>query len=111
LDLLQPWRWTGGLATRDFWRVRTIAVLLPWTRWRWLRRARRLASEHANRPLLASLGMHDPATVIIITNGFAPIVGSLVAGLGLSGHQVIAASLSSARDRRIGKLRMAQEKL
>ena len=111
LDLLQPWRWTGGVATRDYWRVRAVALLLPWTRWRWLRRAGRLASEHANRPLLATLDAHDRSAVIIITNGFAPIVGSLVAGLGLSGHQVIAASLSSARDRRIGKLRMAQEKL
>lgn len=111
LDLLQPWRWTGGVATRDYWRVRTIALLLPWTRWRWLRRARHLAAEHGNRPLIDALSAHDRSAVIIITNGFAPIVGALVSALELPAHRVIAAGLSSARDRRIGKLRMAQEKL
>ncbi|MDR7193729.1 haloacid dehalogenase-like hydrolase [Luteimonas terrae] len=111
LDLLKPWRWTGGPATRDFWRVRTIGLLMPWTRGRWRRRAHRLAAEHANQPLIDTLNAHRSSAVIIITNGFAPIVGALVAGLGLSVHQVIAAGLSSARDRRIGKLRMAQEQL
>lgn len=111
LDLLAPWRWTGGLATRDFWRVRTVALLMPWTHWRWLRRARRLGKEHANRPLIDALNARGPAAVIIITNGFAPIVGALVSALGVSAHQVVAAGLSSARDRRIGKLRMAQERL
>lgn len=111
LDVLQPWRWTGGLATRDFWRVRTIATLLPWTRLRWRRRARRLAAEHANQPLIDTLNAHRSKAIIIITNGFAPIVGALVAALGISVHQVIAAGMSSARDRRIGKLRMAQEQL
>lgn len=111
VDLLQPWRWTGGPATRDFWRVRTIGLLLPWTRWRWLRRARQLAADHANRPLIEALGTRDASAVIVITNGFGPIVGALVSALDLPVHRVIAAGMSSARDRRIGKLRMAREQL
>ena len=31
LDLLKPWRLTGGTETRDTWRVRAISVFLPWT--------------------------------------------------------------------------------
>jgi len=111
LDVLQPWRWTGGPATRDFWRVRAIGLLLPWTHWRWMRRTRQLAAAHANQPLIDTLNAQTRSSVIIVTNGFAPIVGPLVSALGISVHQIVAARLSSARDRRIGKLRMAQERL
>src|ERR1700735_4139967 len=34
LDVLAPWRLTGGIDTRDTWRVCAISALLPWTRWR-----------------------------------------------------------------------------
>jgi hypothetical protein len=32
LDFIEPWRWTGGVETRDVWRVRCIVALFPWTR-------------------------------------------------------------------------------
>src|SRR5271167_3617126 len=35
LDVVLPWRWTGGERTRDLWRVRCIMLLLPWTRAAW----------------------------------------------------------------------------
>src|SRR5258707_2301920 len=35
LDVLKPWRLTGGSDTRDTWRVCAISTFFPWTRWRW----------------------------------------------------------------------------
>jgi hypothetical protein len=32
LDVLKPWRLTGGIDTRDTWRVCAISIFFPWTR-------------------------------------------------------------------------------
>src|SRR5689334_17933938 len=37
LDILQPWRWSGGEVTRDVWRVRLIRFLFPWVHVQWRR--------------------------------------------------------------------------
>jgi hypothetical protein len=102
LDLLQPWRWTGGEDTRDVWRVRAIAWCFPWTSRHWRKRVGELAREFSNRPLLAALSQPDKAP-IIATIGFRPIVEPLVAALGLPHARIVASRVSFA-DRRAGKL-------
>src|SRR5262249_38744088 len=37
LDVIKPWRWSGGDTTRDVWRVRLILALFPGVRFRWAR--------------------------------------------------------------------------
>jgi hypothetical protein len=109
LDFVEPWRWTGGIETRDVWRVRCIVALFPWTRRRWKARVHILAASAANTALIdavrrRSANAHAP---IIATLGFQPIVAPLVAALGLPrGIRIVAASLATFADRRGGKLRL-----
>lgn len=110
LDVIQPWRWTGGEATRDVWRVRTISTLLPWTVRRWKQRVAELAARFTNLRLVTALktpGM----TPIIATVGFQPIVAPLVAALGLPQARIVAARLSTFADRRGGKLHLVMDAL
>lgn len=110
LDVLKPWRWTGGEATRDVWRVRVISIFLPWTAWRWKRRAAQLAGQFANMRLIAAL--KEPGrTPIIATIGFQPIVIPLIAALGLPQARIVAARLSTFADRRSGKLHLVVDAL
>jgi len=106
LDVIEPWRWTGGEATRDVWRVRLISICFPWTGNRWKNRVAGLAKNFANLRLMAAL--KTPGTMpIIATAGFQPIVAPLVAALGLPQAQIVAARLSTFADRRDGKLHLA----
>jgi len=105
LDVIRPWRWTGGETTRDVWRVRFISICFPWTGNRWKNRVVGLAKNFTNLRLMAAL---TPGTTpIILTAGFHPIVAPLVAALGLPQAQIVAARLSTFADRRDGKLHLA----
>jgi len=106
LDAIKPWRWTGGEATRDVWRVRFISTCLPWTGNRWKNRVAGLAKDFTNRRLMAALKIPG-TTPIIATAGFQPIVTPLVAALGLPQAQIVAARLSTFADRLDGKLHLA----
>jgi len=110
LDGLRPWRWTGGDATRDVWRVRLILLLFPWTAMRWRKHVERLAVQFANRPLLSQLQNRHPAP-IVTTAGFLPIVQPLVAALGLPEVRVIGSRTNTFDDRRLGKLHGVREAL
>ena len=91
LDVVKPWRWTGGQVTRDVWRVRLIYMCLPWTANRWKHRVAALAVDFTNQRLMAAL---TPSTQpIISTAGFLPIVAPLVAALGLPQAQIVASRL------------------
>jgi hypothetical protein len=106
LDVIGPWRWTGGEATRDVWRVRLISICFPWTGNRWKNRVAGLAKDFTNLRLMAAL--KTPGTTPIITTaGFEPIVAPLVAALGLPQARIVAARLSTFADRRDGKLHLA----
>lgn len=105
LDVVKPWRWTGGEATRDVWRVRLISTCFPWTGKRWNKRVAGLAKKFTNLRLMAALRIPG-TTPIITTAGFQPIVAPLVAALGLPQAQIVAARLSTFADRRDGKLHM-----
>jgi hypothetical protein len=106
LEVLRPWRWTGGEATRDVWRVHLVLVLFPWTLALWRARVRRLAAEHANAPLIEASGKGGRPRVVA-TVGFRPVVLPHVAALGLAPARVVAARTWSFEDRRAGKLRLA----
>jgi len=107
LDLIKPWRFSGGEITRDWWRVRTIGLLLPWTWWRWRRRVGGLAERFLNRPVLQALQAHGEETWVL-TAGFEPIVRPLIEAFGLQDRlRIQACAWNSPRDRRIGKLERA----
>lgn len=110
LDLVAPWRWTGGEPSRDVWRVRTIMLLFPWTIAVWRRRVVKLAACHGNRPLLAALKRRD-TPMIVVTVGFEAIVMPLLAALDLAEIRLVATRLSTFDDRRHGKLRLALDAL
>lgn len=106
LDFIKPWRWTGGEATRDVWRVRVISACLPWTVYLWKNRVARLAKNHTNLRLMKAL--QTPGTTPIITTvGFETIVTPLVAALGLPQARIVAARTSTFADRLDGKLHLA----
>ncbi|MDB6044571.1 MAG: hypothetical protein JWM63_3122 [Gammaproteobacteria bacterium] len=110
VEVIKPWRWTGGELARDVWRVRLICKLFPWTRGRWVRRVSGLAREFGNQPLLNVVKAHA-LPPIILTLGFRPIVAPLVAALGLPEARIIAARLDSFEDRCRGKLECAIDTL
>lgn len=107
LDVLKPWRWSGGESTRDVWRVRAILLLFPWTLRRWRERVGELAAQYGNQPLLAQLCSRREAP-IIATIGFEPVVQPLVAALGLPDARIVAARCSGFEDRRAGKLALVR---
>jgi haloacid dehalogenase-like hydrolase len=110
IDVLEPWRLTGGIDTRDTWRVCAIATFFPWTRWRWRAKVAFLAERYVNRELRAALKARAEPPVIV-TTGFDPIVAPLLAAMGFADAPLIAARVCSFADRRNGKLRMAARKL
>lgn len=110
LDALKPWRWTGGPATRDVWRVRAIRLVFPWTMGAWQRRVAQLAKEFANVELRSAL-LPLTGARYVVTVGFKSIVTPLIEALGLPVKQVVAARLSVFSDRRVGKLQLAKHAL
>jgi phosphoserine phosphatase len=106
LDVVRPWRWTGGEVTRDVWRVRLISMCFPRTGAHWKSRVATLATGFTNLRLMAVLG--DPGRApIIATAGFHPIVAPLVAALGLPRSRIVATRVWTFADRRAGKLHLA----
>ena len=110
LDLIKPWRWTGGEASRDAWRVRALLTCMPWSLRRWRREAGSAMGDGLNRPLAEQLRAAD-AHVVVSTLGFAPIVGPLVERAGLNGVELVAMDPWSSADRRRGKLAMTEAAL
>jgi hypothetical protein len=117
VDALRPWVWRrrpcGYDIERDWWRVRLVARLLPWTLPRWRRLAPTLAVRHANVPLLDLLGRLAPRPVGVATLGFAEVVGPLLAELDPRLELWAAADLgrSGWRIRAIGKLAPLRDRL
>lgn len=103
LDVLKPWRWSGGQATRDIWRVRLVLALFPWVRFQWARKVGDLARDFGNTELLQALERRAIGP-IVLTCGFQPIVKPLVAALGLPEAPIVAARLDACGDRIRGKL-------
>lgn len=106
LDIIKPWRWTGGENTRDVWRVRLVTTLFPWVTKRWQGRVAALAANFTNERLMQAVKLRDPPP-IITTIGFQGIVAPLVAAMGLPEVRIVAARLTHFADRRCGKLELA----
>ncbi|MBW8723258.1 MAG: hypothetical protein JF626_15815, partial [Polaromonas sp.] len=81
LDIIKPWRMTGGHATRDVWRLAFIRILFPWTGLIWHRRVRIYGQQLLNQGLHQSLTSANQ-NVRIVTVGFVPVVKPLIAALG-----------------------------
>lgn len=110
LDWIAPWRWTGGLATRDGWRLRMILRLLPWTLSAWQRRVPELSRRYANEPLAQTLREHR-SPLVILTLGFEPVVRPLIAALAVDEREIVAACPYQPQDRLHGKLALAHRRL
>ncbi len=106
MDILKPWRLSGGDDTRDVWRVQAIRLLFPWTKARWLAAVPALAAAHVNTDLMLALKRRTTLPVIM-TVGFTPIVTPLLAALGLADAQIISCRCTTTLDRRRGKLAAA----
>ena len=110
IDVLKPWRLTGGSDTRDTWRVCAIMTFFPWTPWRWRANLPSFAERYVNRELQAALKARAEPPVIL-TSGFDSIVAPLSTAMGFADAPLIAARTYSFADRRHGKLRMATREL
>src|SRR6185312_10227231 len=111
LDILKPWRMTGGTSTRDNWRVCAISVFFPWISWRWRAAAAQLAAKHANQELKNALAERGEQPLIILTSGFGSVVRPLLQAMGLGDVPLVASRMFTPTDRRHGKLRMATREL
>lgn len=116
LDVLRPWRWSGGECTRDVWRVRCILLLFPWTRSAWEKRCVPLAAAATNVALKSVLEDRaragDCEAPVIVTVGFEAIVRPLVDALKVpQAPQIIAARHNVFIDRRDGKLALSARAL
>lgn len=110
LDVIKPWRFTGGEKTRDVWRVTLVCICFPWVSWRWRRRVDELAKRFTNEPLFHAIKTRT-SNVIIATVGFQPIVRPLITAMGLPQVKVVSTRLFSFDDRRRGKFLLAVEQL
>jgi hypothetical protein len=107
LDVIKPWRWNGGDAARDVWRVWLISILFPWTQSQWRNRVRTLGPQFRNEALARALAARgQPFT--IVTLGFSAVVAPLVEAMNLGDRAVIACRLDTVADRVGGKLAIAQ---
>ncbi len=110
LEVLKPWRLTGGIDTRDNWRVCAIETFFPWTRWRWRAKVPFFAERYVNQELRTAVKARaEPA--IVLTVGFKSIVGPLLTAMGFADAKVVAARAHSVADRRNGKMSMAVREL
>ena len=118
LDVIKPWRWTGGEVTRDNWRVRLLLICFPWVSIQWKNRVAELAKDFSNLHIMRALSTSTSTlcatpinTPIVATTGYQEIVAPLIAAIGLPQVQIIASRLWHFSDRRNGKLHRVKEVL
>ena len=105
LDVIKPWRFTGGSATRDNWRVAVLGLLLPWIWLSWHWRAPRLAREWRNAALIEDLHGHDD--VVVASIGFRAIINPLLKAMAIdTAPPLVACRILALRDRITGKCAM-----
>lgn len=80
---------------KDWMRVRSITFLMPWCLRSWRRRAKTLGREHQNIELIRILTSKTPLKVVVVSNGFRPLISPLLDGMELQVDQLIAAPLIS----------------
>jgi phosphoserine phosphatase len=115
IDLFRPWLLLPGDRKRhiyrDWIRVVVTSLLLPWNLvlWRW--RARKLAAEWTNEPLLAAL-QRSGLSIHIATFGFRLLVHPLLRQMLPTAKLCVAGSFwTGYRLRSVGKLKSVERKL
>jgi hypothetical protein len=102
LDIVKPWRFTGGNATRDNWRVIVLGLLLPWVWLVWQWRAPRLAREWRNAELIEDL--RENRNVIVASIGFHAIIAPLLKAIMRdAAPPLVACRVLTSGDRIAGK--------
>jgi len=107
---LRPWRWFGGDASRDTWRVGLVLLLFPWTMRRWRRLCATEVAQHVNRPLRDALAA-VPGPVVIASNGYERLIRPMLPYLSLPQATLIACRLRRVSHRRDGKSALVEPHL
>ena len=83
------------ISQKDWLRVGVITVLLPWSLPIWRRQVRRqkVGQEHQNTSLIRVLKSKKPSRVIVISNGFHPIIAPLMESIDFPIELLISAPL------------------
>lgn len=110
LDVLKPWRWTGGEPARDVWRVRMVLLLSPLQWRRWHRHVEQQGAVWLNRPLSTAL-RGGQRRVVVVSIGFESIIRPLLDAMGWGDVELVACSLRGTHDRRAGKLALIESRL
>jgi phosphoserine phosphatase len=103
LDLVGPWRWSGGSISRDNWRVMLIMILFPWTISRWRQFCQTDVPQFVNKDLREALAARTEG-VVIASNGYRRIIKPMLAAFGLKDAELICCSLRRFHHRSRGKL-------
>ena len=116
LDLCRPWMLLPGprreLVWRDWLRVMSVVLVMPWSLALWRRHARHIAVEHWNSELLAIHRRRGSAGLFIVSNGFRCIIGPMLDGLDGERPTLLAAPLWSGWSwRRRGKRAAVEQAL
>lgn len=115
LEWLRPWCWLTRKDAvsryRDWLRVLTTTLLMPWNLLLWRRKAVQLGPRYANRRLLGMLGK-GPAVPLVATFGLRPIVEPLLRAIDPRLRLCVVGGFWSAfRLRRQGKWAALQQVL
>ncbi|KAA3608515.1 MAG: haloacid dehalogenase-like hydrolase [Candidatus Scalindua sp. AMX11] len=98
LDRIHPWRFTGGDEMRDWFRVLVVAIVMPWSLFRWHLLARSWTFRWANNTLVEVVRSHE-GPVTVATRGFDPIVKPVLAALCLNRAELVANRIDRPGDR------------
>lgn len=82
---------------KDWLRVWAVIVLMPWSLplWRRHARAQKFGLAHQNGTLIDLVHSANPERIIVISNGFDPIVAPLMESLTLQVNQLVSAPLTT----------------
>jgi hypothetical protein len=107
LDLVKPWRWTGGDCSRDNWHVLVVSTLFPWTLVRWRHFCRTAGTCRMNNALLGAL-LSRSEPVIIATNGYRRLVRPLLERTQASHFPLVSCGTRTFDDRSCGKVALVE---
>lgn len=107
LDMIKPWRWTGGNICRDNWHLLVVSALFPWTVLRWRHFCRTAGADRMNDALLEVL-VPRSEPVIIATNGYGRLVKPLLEGTRASHFPLVSCGIRAFGDRSCGKVALVE---
>lgn len=124
IKLIKPWKWLPkplrGDKTRDWFLVVIPTILLPWTLFRWQKKAKQLAKNYGNSKLITAVNNNDRSLIIFASLGFEFVINPILQQLPLKcltetdcqhDRLVSCRFWQGAKDRNQGKLLMMREVL